>query len=335
MNNALSFPRINYYHNYIDYEIIPDIIMFELMKHAFSISVSDPCKLDLTDDSINSDESIVVHPFSLQYVVDEYEYCMLEKYSDKMNNKICNGELIDKEGNQITRESIEPYLKKYAIGFNEAYFSYQKALESHNSIFNLSSKEMAYKIFLRACGKNIKNGNFLDMIPISKIRFYEEKAYPISEHRLIVSSEIYKKGLETGEFYKAWEIILNNPNLFESIFEENLNCLVVKDKARSKHKNIIEDKDEKKIWFQVGLLFANGAMDELIIKFDRNASKIAEHLNNSSYNKYILATMNNYTQSNKDKNIYYNKNKVSKIIKYCKINNIKVTEKFIKQSTLS
>lgn len=89
--------------------------------------------------------------------------------------------------------------------------------------------------------------------------------------------------------------------------------------------------DFKKIWFEVGLLFATGEMDILIKKHNRNATKIAEELQKTSYNKYILASMNDYKESNSDKNIYFNWKKMQKIVDYCTMNNIIVTHEFKKR----
>lgn len=91
-----------------------------------------------------------------------------------------------------------------------------------------------------------------------------------------------------------------------------------------------KDKSVKnRIWFKVGLLFATGEMDELITKFNKNATKIAIHLKAPNYNKYILATMHNYKETNSDKNIYANSEKMQMIINYCKEQNIQVNPNFI------
>jgi len=83
------------------------------------------------------------------------------------------------------------------------------------------------------------------------------------------------------------------------------------------------------IWFKVGLLFATGEMEVLLKKFDNKYLKIAKFLNNLSYEKYILASHTNYKVTNTDKNIYYTKDKMEKIIKHCNENNIDITDDFI------
>lgn len=99
-------------------------------------------------------------------------------------------------------------------------------------------------------------------------------------------------------------------------------------KRYPKPENKVKNNQEK-IWFKVGLLFANGKMDELLEYFNDSVTKTAEHLEKPNYNKYILATKNNYTKTNSDKNIYSKRSKMIEIINYCKKNNIVVTEDFI------
>lgn len=85
---------------------------------------------------------------------------------------------------------------------------------------------------------------------------------------------------------------------------------------------------EERIWFKVGLLFATGEMDKLLKKYNKKPLKVAESLNEPIFEKYILATMNDYRESNTDKNIYYNRDKMLKIIQHCKENNITLTKDF-------
>lgn len=96
---------------------------------------------------------------------------------------------------------------------------------------------------------------------------------------------------------------------------------------------------EKNIWFKVGLLFANGTMEKyysvtnnnlLKVKDKFTAPKIADELGDKGYNKYILATIQNYPKNNKnwDKNIFNSREKMEMIIEYCKGKNIPVIPYF-------
>lgn len=90
--------------------------------------------------------------------------------------------------------------------------------------------------------------------------------------------------------------------------------------------------------FKVGLLFATGKMnkfftvtnkDKTVMKEGFSAPKIAEELENSSYNKYILASINNYTdKENKGKNIFYSRDMMTKVISHCKAENLPIDTYF-------
>ncbi|WP_034917815.1 hypothetical protein [Gillisia sp. CAL575] len=93
----------------------------------------------------------------------------------------------------------------------------------------------------------------------------------------------------------------------------------------------IENKDIEKIWFKVGLLFATGEMEKYYntshngMNESYSAPKIAKEFNLPEGVKYILGTFNEYAN---DKNIFANKNKITKIKEYCQKNNIKVIDSF-------
>lgn len=101
-------------------------------------------------------------------------------------------------------------------------------------------------------------------------------------------------------------------------------------------------KDE--LLFKVGLLFASGKMEKYysinnknktIFKDKYTAPKIANEIGFSNYNKYILATINNYSKekSNGNKNIFNSLDKMTKIIEHCKENDIEVTPYFLERLT--
>lgn len=95
---------------------------------------------------------------------------------------------------------------------------------------------------------------------------------------------------------------------------------------------VIEERKVEKykltIWFNVGLLFANGEMDKLIIQFKSNANQIAKSLNNPSYRPYISESISKANKN--DKNIFSNQGKLRKIQAHCKENNISIVEDFLR-----
>lgn len=90
---------------------------------------------------------------------------------------------------------------------------------------------------------------------------------------------------------------------------------------------------QNRFWFKVGLSFANGEMDALILKYKNgtmtNYTAIAKELGNINFRPYISESMGG-TKIN-DKNIFSNKGKIEFIENYCESNAITVVESFYKR----
>lgn len=90
--------------------------------------------------------------------------------------------------------------------------------------------------------------------------------------------------------------------------------------------------------FKVGLLFASGEMNkyctintlnEIVLNDGLSPLKIATELDNKSFEKYILASKNNYkTGENKSKNIFNNLAMMNNIINHCKTNKLDIDPYF-------
>lgn len=105
----------------------------------------------------------------------------------------------------------------------------------------------------------------------------------------------------------------------------------ITDKIKTNSPNTVEKKKatvknhKSEIWFQVGLLFAKGDMNKYYnpkksgFKDGYSAPKVAREIGHENYDKFILATINNYhpDNTNANKNIYNFKDKMDKIIKHC------------------
>jgi hypothetical protein len=100
------------------------------------------------------------------------------------------------------------------------------------------------------------------------------------------------------------------------------------------------DRFKNELWFKVGLLFASGEMEkyysvtnkkETAFKNNYSAPKVAKELGFDNYNKFILATINNYPKDNpnRSKNIFNSRIKMNKIINHCEINNIEIIPYFL------
>ncbi|WKL43800.1 hypothetical protein [Flavobacterium sp. ZE23DGlu08] len=92
--------------------------------------------------------------------------------------------------------------------------------------------------------------------------------------------------------------------------------------------------------FKVGLLFAKGELNKYftvnakkttVMNEGYSAPKIANELGNVSFNKWVLATINNYPTDNVNgnKNVFNSLEMMTKIIDHCKANNLAIDPYFI------
>lgn len=110
----------------------------------------------------------------------------------------------------------------------------------------------------------------------------------------------------------------------------------ISDKSTSKvNKDVINNisadytKSIDKIWFKVGIKFANGTIFNLLEKHNNNISIVQREINISNSKVYISKSINDLEGGNNtDKNIFINDNKVIDIIEYCKDNQITIDDRF-------
>lgn len=99
-------------------------------------------------------------------------------------------------------------------------------------------------------------------------------------------------------------------------------------------KNNKKKKDCEYYWHKIGVSFATGEMDKLIEKFNGSFNSIAVHLGNKNYEKFILASKNDYKKTNTEKNIYYSRKKMQSVIDYCKQKKLIIQQDFINRLPL-
>jgi hypothetical protein len=205
----------------LNWSAIPKIIKDEFCKYGnIRSSVSTRNSTGQMDTTYGD----YLHPYKIKFKVDELEYFCIERYYDDLVNFIKNGVLFDSEGNQLTLKTIKQYLIEYAKGFQKGYLEYESTLKNTNTIFQNASEQIAHKVFSRVYGNfTIKSGNFK-----LTSEFDNEKTNVLkSKHSVklimrVTSENFFQSGIEGGEFYKAWEIILNNPPIFKTIFDDNI-----------------------------------------------------------------------------------------------------------------
>lgn len=106
-------------------------------------------------------------------------------------------------------------------------------------------------------------------------------------------------------------------------------CLIYAKNEQNEIIKSVKKNSENLAWFNVGVLFANGEMNQLKIDFNSNATKIAKFKFGEKWKKYrpyISESINNTTNS--DKNIFSNNTKLQEIKEHCLLNKITITPDF-------
>lgn len=147
------------------------------------------------------------------------------------NKKVLNEDYKILTHNEFQRE----YLIEYGRGFYKGYTSYSNELKNKkNQIFEPDNKQIAHKVFSKAIKRKdlrFANNFPLSFFPLHEIKQIEKKIKNVFEYYSIDKKLYHKSGYESGVEYKAWEIILNNPTLFEDIFIEQLGELETKEET--------------------------------------------------------------------------------------------------------
>lgn len=137
--------------------------------------------------------------------------------------------------------SLDSLFFEYAKAFITAYSEFETLLNTNQSLIEDTRKQRALKIFSYLLNAEYKNGYFGDV-------FDNNEEFKNRKGRIISNIELYEWGYNGGQFYKAWEIILNNPLIFEPLFIKyytdskiNNTNVVVDNKTDDYLKSTIED----------------------------------------------------------------------------------------------
>lgn len=108
---------------------------------------------------------------------------------------------------------IDLYLYEYAKAFILAYSEFETILNQNQTLISDTQEQKALKIFSYVLNSKYKNGYFGGE--------YENIEELKNKKGMYVSNEdMYDWGYKGGQYYKAWEIILNNPLIFEPLFSK-------------------------------------------------------------------------------------------------------------------
>lgn len=108
---------------------------------------------------------------------------------------------------------IDLYLYEYAKAFILAYSEFETILNQNQTLIADTQKQKALKIFSYVLNAKYKNGYFGG--EYENIEELKNK-----KGMYVTNDDMYDWGYKGGQYYKAWEIILNNPLIFEPLFEK-------------------------------------------------------------------------------------------------------------------
>jgi hypothetical protein len=132
-------------------------------------------------------------------------YCLEENYLNLLSK------IEDKTFIFFDNRSLDLYLYEYAKAFNKGYNDFEKNLNKKQKALDETQEQKALKIFSYVLNAKYKNGYFGDITDTYE-QFKDKKG------RYVGNDEFSEWGFLGGQFYKAWEIILNNPIVFEPLF---------------------------------------------------------------------------------------------------------------------
>jgi hypothetical protein len=168
-----------------------------------------------------------LRPFFI-YFNGEYNFYINHKHIECLEYRLKKGNCFDKDYNKIDVQNIYPFYKYYNDGFIKGYNEFENSLKNNTSLFSVTNEQIAFKIYSRVTRSEFlseKNGSFKlvnDSFSNKETDKRICKENGIQFTIKILEENFFESGFYGGEFYKAWEIILNNPTVFEPIFERHI-----------------------------------------------------------------------------------------------------------------
>lgn len=134
---------------------------------------------------------------------------------------------------------IDLYLYEYAKAFILGYSEFETILNQNQTLITDTQEQKALKIFSYVLNAKYKNGYFGgDYENIEELKN--------KKGMYVANEDMYDWGYKGGQFYKAWEIILNNPLIFEPLFEKFITPKSI-DETIFEEKNISTDNENNNL----------------------------------------------------------------------------------------
>jgi hypothetical protein len=157
-------------------------------------------------------------------------YCLEENYLNLLSK------IEDKTYIFFDNRPLDLYMYEYAKAFQKGYIDFEKNLNQKQTTIAEPQEQKALKIFSYVLNAKYKNGYFGDITE-------NHEAIKDRKGRYISNDEFSEWGFQGGQYYKAWEIILSNPLVFEPFFLKYFNSTETNNIPAAR---ISEDKNTKK-----------------------------------------------------------------------------------------
>jgi hypothetical protein len=218
----------------------------------------------------------------------------------------------------LFNENIQKSISEYEDGYFDAFYE-------PNLLIGITGVEnQVFEVF---------SGVHMQFEKINNPSLLYMKQSPHAYNKLhFLQKNLYDYGREVGHFIHCWAIILNNPILFEAIFDKYYNPASI---------NGLKSKPEfEKEYFKVGLLLAENKLYKKTIELKgikmtiyvyndlefESVNKLAIH--SGLTRQYINDTFNNIDSNH---NIYNNVKFMKNIISYCEKESILPADDFLKK----
>lgn len=188
---------------------IPKVILNELRKNGHLRSFT---SVRGKDGKMVTTYGDLMNPLFIHFK--QYNFYLNETYCDDLIEKIDSGLCVDEFEKKIDRKNINPFFEEYGKGFEKGYNEFESKIKSNDNLFSVTNEQISHKVYSRIIGVYRNNkGDFKYSTNINR-RLEGFKNF------IFKKQDFFESGINGGEFYKAWEIILNNPTIFEPIFNK-------------------------------------------------------------------------------------------------------------------
>lgn len=198
--------KIKHLYKGINFLTIPKVILNELRQHSNRRSSK---SVRGKDGKFTTTYGDMLNPMFMYF--NEYNFYINIIFYDELVKKIDTGLCFDENKIKIDKQNVALFFNEYGKGFIKGYDEFESKIKVSSSLFSVTNEQISYKIYSRIKGIWTSNiGDFKIECPINSDLTF-----------LFTKKNFFESGINGGEFYKAWEIILNNPTIFESIFLAN------------------------------------------------------------------------------------------------------------------